>query len=124
MTKDKLKKISLSVFTVVLLLVIINPVKTEYETVETNYLMGARHDAEVLGNRVVVKIDDRTLLSHAKGVCDVLNTKGKTGNDAVEYVADEVFTKKNTTEENLQLVDIVISNAIRHLCPAHIVLLD
>lgn len=124
MTASKVKNILLAVFTTVLLLVLFNPAKTEYETVETNYLMSARHDAEVLGNRVVVKIDDRTLLAHAKGVCDVLNTKGKTGNDAVEYIAKEAFDKKNTGEENLQIVDIVISNAIRHLCPAHIVLLD
>jgi hypothetical protein len=124
MQTNKLKTISLVTFIAVLLLVIINPAKTKYETVETNYLMSARHDAEVLGNRVVVKIDDRTMLSYGKGVCDVLNTKGKTGNDAVEYVADEAFTKKNTGEENLQIVDIVISNAIRHLCPSHIALLD
>jgi hypothetical protein len=124
MTLEKIKDISLALFAIVVLLVVINPAKTQYETVEKNYLMSARHDAEVLGNRVVVKIDDRTLVAHGKAVCDVLNTKDKTGNDAVEYVAKAVFKESNTTEENLQLVDIVISNSIRHLCPSHIALLD
>lgn len=121
---SKVKTISLLAFATVLAFVLLSPAKTEYETVEKNYLMSARHDAEVLNNPVVVKIDDRTMLLYGIGVCDVLNTQSKTGSDAVEYIAKEAFGKENTAEENLQIVDIVISNAIRHLCPAHIVLLD
>ena len=120
MNKEKIKAILIPAFILVLFLVVFNPSKVAYETAEENYLLSVKHDAEILGNKKVVKTDEGVLLSYGRSVCDVLNTDGKTGNDAVEYLANKAFTTDNTPDENLELVTVVISNAVRHLCPSHI----
>jgi hypothetical protein len=124
MNKEVVKRYLTIAGVVVLLLVIFNPAKTSYATVEENYFASVRHDAEILGNRKVATAEDKLLLDYGRGVCDTLNAKGKTGNDAVEYLANEAFSEKNSPDENLELVRVVITNAVRHLCPAHIALLD
>lgn len=124
MNKEVVKKYLIGTGIVILLLVIFNPAKTSYETVEQNYLASVRHDAEIVGNKKVAKAEDKLLLDYGRGVCDTLNTNGKTGNDAVEYLANEAFSTKNSPDENLELISVVITNAVRHLCPAHIALLD
>lgn len=124
MNKEVVKKYLIGTGVIVLLLVIFNPAKTTYASVEENYFASVRHDAEILGNRKIGTADNKLLLDYGRGVCDTLNTDGKTGNDAVEYLANEAFTEKNSADENLELIRVVITNAVRHLCPAHIALLD
>lgn len=124
MNKQKIIRWSLIAFAAIFVLVIVNPAQTAYEPAETNYLASVKHDAEVLGDRNLVKISDSMLISYGVGVCGVLNTEGKTGNDAVSYLARKSFSGENTEKENLNIIQVVITNAIRHLCPAHIALLD
>lgn len=122
--KEVVKKYLLAAGIVILLLVVFNPAKTTYASVEENYFASVKHDAEVVGNKKLATADNKILLDYGRGVCDTLNTKGKSGDDAVAYLANEAFTTKNSPDENLELVSIVISNAVRHLCPAYIGLLD
>lgn len=134
MNKEVVKKYLTIAGVVVVLLVIFNPAKTSYATVEENYLASVRHDAEILGNRKLATAEDKLLLDYGRGVCDVLNMRDETGtgpteylntgNDAVEYLANKAFSEKNSPEENLELIRVVITNAVRHLCPTHIALLD
>lgn len=124
MNKEKVRAILVPAFILVLFLVVFNPSQIAYETVENNYLLSVKHDAEVLQNKKVTATEEKVLLSYGRSVCDVLNTEGKTGNDAVEYLANKSFAESNSMNENLDFIDIVISNAVRHLCPAHIALLD
>lgn len=124
MNKQKIARWSLIAFGAVFLLVLINPSKVAYEPAETNYLINVKHEAQVRNDKNLMKMTDSLLLSYGIEVCGVLNTEGKTGDDAVTYFAKKAYNNKNTEKENINIIEVVITNAIRHLCPNHIALLD
>lgn len=123
MTNNKLVRGLLIAYAVILILTLITPNKTAYKTVESNYLTNVKYDAELLKNKKLASTENGKLLSYGVGVCDVLNAKKGSGNIAINYLAKKAFRKENTNKQNLDIIKVVIPNAVRHLCPDYISLL-